>query len=76
MIETALMKAMIEQAPAKARAIQNRGPNALREYVEDVVARTRANLDPNPRKNDPCGDVMMREMVMAEALAELTMGDD
>ena len=76
MIETALMKAMIEQAPAEARAIQKRGPNALKEHVAAVVARTRANLDPNPTRDDPAGNVMMREMVMAEAMAELTMRDE
>lgn len=76
MIETALMKAMVEQAPTEARKIQNRGPNALKDHVSAVVERTRANLDPNPTQDDPAGDVMMREMVMADAMAELSMGND
>lgn len=76
MIEAALMKAMIEQAPKEARKIQKRGPNALADHVSAVVARTRANLDQNPKTDDPAGDVMMREMVMAEALAELTQPYD
>lgn len=76
MIESALMKAMIEQAPKEARKIQRRGPNALKEHVSAVVARTEANLNPNPQASDPAGDVMMREMVMAEAMAELTQSLD
>ena len=68
-----LMQAMMEQAPAKAKALTRNGPEKLEQTVKGAVKRARENLAPNGLpEDDPNQTRMLEEMIFSDALAELT----
>lgn len=73
---TELMMAMVEQAPKKARRIQDRGKGKLEAYVRMIVQQAEAEIAAqNVPENDPSREVMVREMAMALALETALAGE-
>lgn len=71
---TALMEAMIAQAPQKARTLQNRGPDAMEKAVREAANRAHETLDPGGKisAQGPNEAQMVNEQAFQDALAELT----
>lgn len=66
---TAIMQAMVQQAPKKAREISRRGPGKLEAYVKMIVSQADQEIAlQNVPENDPARDVMVREVAMQMAL--------
>ena len=70
---TALMEAMIAQAPKKARALQNRGPDAMETAVRAAANRAHETLDPGGKISAQGQNEaqMVNEQAFQDALAEL-----
>lgn len=70
---TALMQAMIEQAPKQARALQDRGPDAMETAVRAAANRAHETLDPDGTisARGPNEAQTINEQAFRDALAEL-----
>lgn len=66
---TALMQAMVERAPQKARAIQNRGEGKLEAYCRMIAEQAENEIGlQNVPKNDLNRERMVREAAFALAM--------
>ncbi|MFW5654706.1 MAG: hypothetical protein ACOCYW_03540 [Roseicyclus sp.] len=71
---TAVMKAIQERAPEKAKRMKGK---QLERYATEVVKRHSERLaDQMPDDSDPAGQVMMREILLHDAIEEATAPDD
>lgn len=72
MMLTELMQAVIEQAPKTARRLQRQGPQALETAARASLKRARETMAPDGLPEEPNAARSMREMILADALAEMT----
>lgn len=71
---TAVMKAIAERAPEKAKRMKGK---QLERYATEVVKRHRERLaDQMPPKEDMNGRRMMEEILLHDAIEEATAPDD
>lgn len=69
---TELMRAVIEQAPRTARALQLQGRGRLEAAAKEALKRATETIAPDGLPDEPNAARSLREMIFADALAEMT----